>query len=163
VSPEIDEKAIRNDDPKRLTIKIAHAKTDALLSHISEPAILVTIDQVVVVHGAIREKPIDEDECRTFLRSYDDTPVEVVNGTVVTNTATGKRAEGNNVVTLRFRPIPEKVIDQLIAEGDVLHCAGGLKAEHSALKRYLVSMEGTEESLQGVPIDLVKRLMEEVK
>jgi len=163
LSPDIDEKTIRDEDPKTLTRMIAHAKADALLPKIHEPAVLVTADQIVVVNGHVREKPRDEEECRAFLHSYNDQPVEVVNGIVATHTQTGMRAEGNDVVRIQFKHIPEAVIEQLILEGDVMHCAGGLRAEHPALQNSIASMDGTVESLRGVPLELTKRLIKQVE
>ena len=71
MSPDIDEKAIRynwryyftvltlfrDPDPTKLTLMIANAKADALLSKVTEPSILITSDQVIVCNGVIREKP----------------------------------------------------------------------------------------------------------
>ena len=48
MSSNIDEKAIRFNDPQKLTIALAHAKADALLPRIQEPALLITSDQVVL-------------------------------------------------------------------------------------------------------------------
>jgi septum formation protein len=53
----IDERAIRSEDSGALTLALAHAKADALLPQIHEPALLITADQVVVWQGTIREKP----------------------------------------------------------------------------------------------------------
>ena len=57
MSTDIDEKAIRSDDPEQLTLLIANTKASALEKQIAEPAILVTADQVVVFDGQIREEP----------------------------------------------------------------------------------------------------------
>lgn len=162
MSPDVDEKAVRDSDPKILTVKIATAKGDALVKKIPEPAILVTADQVVVVGGEIREKPSSEEEARNFLRTYADRSVEVVNGIVVTNTKTGKRVEGNDVVSISFKSIPEEVIEELLRNGDIMFCGGALQAESPLLAPYILSRAGTDESLQGVPVDLIRRLMAEV-
>jgi predicted house-cleaning NTP pyrophosphatase (Maf/HAM1 superfamily) len=58
----IDERAIRADNPGMLTLVLAHAKADALLPQIHEPALLITSDQVVVWQGKIREKPQHAEE-----------------------------------------------------------------------------------------------------
>lgn len=163
LSPDIDEQAIRDDDPRKMTIKIAHAKADAIAKLITEPAIVITADQVTVVNGEVREKPRSEEEARYFMRSYDDQPVEIISGVVAMNTETGARAEGNDTVRIKFKVIPDKVIDQLIEEGDVMLSSGGLKAEHEVMQEYIETKEGTDESLQGVPVDLTRRLIEEVK
>jgi septum formation protein len=60
--PHIDERAIRSEPPGALTLALAHAKADALLPQIHEPALLITSDQVVVWQGKIREKPQHAEE-----------------------------------------------------------------------------------------------------
>ncbi len=162
MAPDIDEKAIRDSDPAVLTLKLAHAKAEALLPRITEPAILVTADQVVILKGEIREKPVSEEQARQFLRSYSDQPIEVVSGVLVTNTATGESAEGNDIVKIVFNAIPENTIEALIQAGDVMYCGGALKAEDPRLKPFVISQEGTDESLQGVPVELIKSLIAQV-
>src|SRR5690348_16127972 len=83
MSPDIDEKAIRHPDPKEMTLMIARAKGQALLSkvltsfrkkhnsiakfvedkQISEPTLLITSDQVVSWNGQVREKPESAQQC----------------------------------------------------------------------------------------------------
>ena len=74
LSPDIDEKAIRHEDPSILCQKIAIAKCDAIVEKygkiLPQNAIVLCFDQVVVCNNEIREKPIDTDELRRFLQSY---------------------------------------------------------------------------------------------
>lgn len=70
MSPNIDEKAIRFDDPQKLTLARANAKADALIPKITEPAILITSDQVVAWDGKILGKPENEIEAGKFSRGY---------------------------------------------------------------------------------------------
>lgn len=161
LSPSIDERAIRDENPYRLTLKLANAKADALLQRVQGPAVLVTGDQVVWFQGRILEKPESPDQAREFLRGYQNGYVEVINGTVVTNTQTGKRAEANDVIQVELGEIPEDVIEQLIREGDALLCAGALKVEHPALQPSVKKRTGTDDSLMGVPTELVKKLIAE--
>jgi septum formation protein len=161
MSPDIDEKAIRDPNPHVLTLKIARAKAEALLPKVTEPAILICSDQVIVYNGEIREKPKDEEECRKFLRSYKDHPAEAVDGLVIINTATGKRAEGVATAKQYFHEIPEHLIDELIKQGDVMWCAGGFTIEH--MTPYLKSLEGEEETIQGLPKTLTQQLIDQVR
>ena len=74
ISPDIDEKAIRDSDYEKLCQKIAIAKCDAILKDYQEKlpqdSIILTFDQVVVCKGQLREKPVDEAQARKFLKSY---------------------------------------------------------------------------------------------
>ena len=76
ISPDIDEKAIRDSDSEKLCQKIAVAKCDAILKEyegkLPKDSIILTFDQVVVCDGELREKPVDESEARKFLKSYSE-------------------------------------------------------------------------------------------
>lgn len=163
MTADIDEKATRSDDYEKLPLILAHAKADALLEKIKEPAILITSDQVVVCNGELREKPETEEEARRFLESYAMYPAQTNTAVVVTNTVTGKRAEGVDIAKAYFKPIPEAVIDKLIEEGKVMHAAGGYIIEDPLCKPYVERIEGERDSITGLPLKLTEKLMEEVK
>src|SRR5262245_384463 len=155
----IDERVIRADDPGALTLTLAHAKADALLPQIHEPALLITSDQVVVWQGKIREKPAHAAEARAFLRGYAEGPAETVTAVVVTNTATGVRRQGVERATVWFRRIPEEVIAQVIAQGDIFAHAGGFSITEPLLNAYIERVEGTADSVIGLPTVLTRRLL----
>jgi septum formation protein len=158
----IDERAIRSDDPGALTLALAHAKADALLPQIHEPVLLITADQVVVWQGTIREKPAHAAEARAFLRGYAEGPAETVTAVVVTHTATGVRRQGVDRATVWFRRIPEEVIEQVIARGDVFAQAGGFSITDPLLEAYIERVDGTVESVIGLPTALTRRLIRAV-
>ena len=60
--PDIDEKAIRCDNPFELPVLIAKAKAEALISRYdstSSPEVfLITMDQVTLYDNKVREKPV---------------------------------------------------------------------------------------------------------
>jgi septum formation protein len=155
----IDERAIRSEDPGALTLALAHAKADALLPHIHEPALLITSDQVVVWQGKIHEKPAHAEEARAFLRGYAEGPAETVTAVVVTNTATGVRQQGVDRAMVWFRRIPEEVIDQVIAREEVFAHAGGFSITDPLLEAYIERVDGTAESVIGLPAALTRQLL----
>jgi septum formation protein len=155
----IDERAIRSEDPGALTLALAHAKADALLPHIHEPALLITSDQVVVWQGKIHEKPAHAEEARAFLRGYAEGPAETVTAVVVTNTATGVRQQGVDRAMVWFRRIPEEVIDQVIAREEVFAHAGGFSITDPLLEAYIERVDGTVESVIGLPAALTRQLL----
>lgn len=157
----IDEKAIRDEDPERLTLLLARAKADALLPLIANQAILITSDQVVLCKGRMLEKPEGPDEARRFLIDYGSSPARTVTAVVVTDTAARKRVEGVDVAEVVFRPIPPDVIERIIASGEVLHRAGGFSIEDPLFKDYIVRIEGEAESVMGLPMEMTRRLIGE--
>ena len=63
---DIDEKAIRDPDPTKLTLALANAKADALIPKLGEDTLLITSDLVVWFQNKIIEKPESKEEAYTF-------------------------------------------------------------------------------------------------
>jgi septum formation protein len=162
MTANIDEQKIYYENPEKLALALAHAKADVILSKINEPAFLITADQVVVCDGIIRGKPKDENEAREFIRCYAMHPMETISSVVVTNTETKKRAEGVDIARVYFKPIPENVIEQAIAIGRILHCAGAMRCEDKPFSNYIERFEGTKDSTSGLPLKILQRCMEEI-
>lgn len=163
VKPGIDEQTIRREDPKELTLALAQAKAEAIMNQLTEPAVVVTADTVVVWNGRVHEKPRDEQEARDMLHGYHQHPVEAITAVVATDSASGRRAEGVESTRFVYRQIPEETIETLIREGEVMFCSGALMAEHPLLMLSLENMEGTLDNAAGMPKELARRLIDEVK
>ncbi|MEK7539806.1 MAG: Maf family nucleotide pyrophosphatase [Patescibacteria group bacterium] len=162
MSAGIDEKAIRHQDPQQLTMALANAKADVLLKKIHEPCLLITSDQVVAWNGQILEKPETPEEAREFLRGYAIHPAQTVTAVVVVNTQTQQRAQAVDLATVWLKPIPDALIQQFIAEGNVFSWAGGFGIQ-DALKYNLVEkLEGTVDSIMGLPKELTTQLLKQV-
>ena len=159
MSSAIDEKAIRCSDPEELAITLAKEKAKALLQHITEPAILITADQVVEWNGAIREKPVDEQEARHFLETLHLHPSRIISAVAVTNTVTKKQVAGTDIAELSTRKLPDSITEELIKEGSLFHCAGGLQTEHPLVAKHIIQITGSLDSHQGMPLELTKRLL----
>ncbi|OHA68472.1 MAG: hypothetical protein A3J68_01590 [Candidatus Wildermuthbacteria bacterium RIFCSPHIGHO2_02_FULL_48_16] len=159
----IDEKAIREVDPKKLTMALAKAKAEALRSRIKEPALLITADQVVVCNGQILEKPENLEQARSFLRGYADYPAKPTNSILVTNTETGVQVGGSDENTIYLRPLPEDVIEQLIKEGNIFSWAGAYALIDPLIVPYIDRVEGSIDSAEGLPRELTERLLREAQ
>jgi|JI6StandDraft_1071083.scaffolds.fasta_scaffold01262_15 septum formation protein len=159
MSADIDEKAIRHEDLYQLPLILAHAKADALLLSISEPACLITADSVVVCNGQLFEKPTSIEELKEWTKLYEHNPSHVATGIVVVNTKTGKRLGAVDVSNVVWGMFDEAKLEDIIATTNVLECAGfnqemvnAFAVEHDPFDR-----------LRGMPIDLVKKLLDEVQ
>lgn len=163
MAADIDEKAIRCDDPFLLPQKIAEAKADVLMKKIEEPAILITADKVVLCNGELREKPADPEEAKRFLHSYNKYPAECINGIVVTNTGNGKRAVGVERGKIFFKPMPDDLIEKMSRHPDFLNAAGGFISEYEIMAPYVNKREGESGSEWGLPAELTKKLLRQVE
>ncbi|KAL8459010.1 hypothetical protein ACS0TY_036475 [Phlomoides rotata] len=168
---DIDEKAIREENPEDLVMVLAEAKADAIIGKIKneasrendvKPTVVIAADTVVVYEGMIREKPSSEEEARLFIKGYSGGHAATVSSVLVTNLSTGLRKGGWDKVEIYFHDIPEEIIDKLIEEGMVLNVAGGLIIEHPLVLPYVKEVVGGTDSVMGLPMGLTRRLMEEV-
>lgn len=160
LSPNIDEKAIRDTDPIKLTHALAHAKADALLMRVEEASLIITSDQVVACNGSILEKPTNAIEARAFLEGYALHPAEVVTTVVVTNTTTKQRQAGTDIARAWFFPIEPAVIEALLLDPKTYAYAGGFSIEDPRLAPFIQKVEGTTDSIMGLPLALTKELLE---
>lgn len=157
---DIDEKAIRFNDPAELTLAITKAKAAALLPKIHEPALLITSDQVVVCNSKIREKPVDAGEAQMFLKSYRQYPAETVTSVAITDTSDGKQECGTDIGKIWFNPLPDEVVKAYIASGDPFTHAGGFDQDHPLIAPYVMRIEGEAESITGLPMKLTFELLQ---
>ena len=63
---DIDEKAIRDDDPSKRAEKIARAKAEKIASN--NDGVIVAADTFTVLDGKVLEKPKDKEEAKVFLK-----------------------------------------------------------------------------------------------
>ena len=183
VKADIDERALGDrstaDNARELVLLLANKKADAIInklenensnnSNTNSPwysnlpsKILLTADQVVTHEGKILEKPINEIEAREFISGYGRSPCSTIGSCVLTNLETGVRVEGIHEATIHFNPIPESTINDLIAEGEIYYCAGGLMVEHALVQPHITKMDGSEASVMGLCKELVQSLWTEI-
>lgn len=106
---------------------------------------MVCGDQVIGFQGAIREKPETEEQAKEHLLSYTKSTdpiyahscIEVTQLTSGSSTADGepqaRRVIQVDEARLFFKqePIPDPIIEQVIAKEDILHCAGSIVVQSS--------------------------------
>eukprot|EP01040_Poterioochromonas_malhamensis_P009750 gene9750-10592_t len=148
IKADIDEKKLGNREigssPQELVTLLANAKADAILAMIERDIrlrencrVLLTADQVVTYQGTILEKPVDNEEARKFIRRYSRSSCSTVGSIALTDLNTNKRVTGVDSSTIHFKQIPDDIIEAIIAEGNCIHCAGGLMVEHELLAPYI--------------------------
>jgi septum formation protein len=162
MAADLDERAIRDPNPEKLTMLLANAKADALLPKLKKDAILITSDLVVVFRNKILEKPESKKEAYSVLNAYNREPIKTVCSVVVTNIKTGKRVSGTDIATVNFNPIPKENIEQFIESGEVFDHAGSFAAENPLFAPFVKKIDGSLDSIMGFPKALVEKLIKEV-
>ncbi len=158
----VDETAIRDDDPVQLVQKLAQAKAEAVAKLVSEPALVIGADTVVMFQGKLREKPVNDDEAREFLESYRHQMVSAVHGVAVMNTANGKIETGTEQTDTYFNDISDEVITELIESKIVFEWAGGYYPADPLMVPCIEKIVGSVSSQSGLPLVVLERLMKAV-
>jgi len=170
MNPDIDEKAIRDTNPEKLVLAISNAKADALMAEkitdkTNPEMYLICTDQVALCDGVIREKPESISEARTFINSYSSErkPVVTCSGVVVVHVASGLRTEGVYYNSIKFKVIPDTVIDEIV-NGDVVYtCCGGFSVDDPTMGAWVESIEGGVDGVMGMPLELLEELLKKHK
>lgn len=172
ISPDIDEKGIRDTDATLLTRRIALAKMKAVQLHIEKDSalsarlqslpgsVVVTFDQVVVWNDAIREKPADSEECKRFIRSYSNSSVATVQTTVLYRVDTMKQDSFTNNTMTYYGELPDDLTDRVIGRDHCLNSAGALVVEDSDMLSRMIRIDpGTMHEVQGMCARAVEQLL----
>ena len=157
---DIDEKGIRHPKAEIMTQMIARAKAEEIVRKektkgLLEDNLLVCCDQVIRFQGEIREKPETRDECRQFLRSYQQHPnefIECINGICVY--FNGRFLSHYGISKLTFQNLTDTKIEELIKLDDLMTCAGGFTVCHMDIK----DQRGNINGIEGFPIKMVREL-----
>lgn len=122
----IDEKAIRDIDPARLTRKLAEAKAHKIAEECPD-ALIVSGDAVATKDGRIYEKPQDKREAAQFLKEFSGSKFSFVTAIAVLNAKTRRMLSTVETSDIFFRPLLEREIQQYIDKYDVLNYAGAFE------------------------------------
>jgi septum formation protein len=165
--PGIDEKAIRSEDYLELPNMIAKAKADAILKQLEDQnylhdCIVLTSDQIVLYRGSVREKPADEAEAISFLSSYSDSSATTVSAVVATHYPSRRQESEVDIATVHWHTIPMDVICAVVDRGQIFTAAGGFIIEDPDLYPLVKSVEGTIDSVLGMPVDATVRVISAV-
>jgi septum formation protein len=155
----MDKKIMAIKDPKDLALAIAKAKADALKSRIADPAILITSGQVVACNGKIMEVPKDKNQARNFLQRYSIYPVEIITAVITTNFAADRTAKKVDIAKICFSPFSEKEINDIVNEREVFQRAGGFSIWDEKWAQHINCIEGTIDSIIGLPKGITQMLI----
>jgi septum formation protein len=128
------------------------------------PSLIICSDQVAVFNEQIREKPQNKDEAEIYIRSYSNSkfPVKTVTSIVLVNSHTGRRIEAVDTAKVWYSEIPEEIIKKALDKGQVLSSAGGFLIDDGLLENYVKKIEGTRDSVMGLPVGVLSAMLEEM-
>lgn len=164
LDPDIDEKSIRCENIYELPSVLADAKLEAILEKYTPDGYVVTADQVTVCDGLLYEKPENLDEVRRRFEKYGNGyPAEIVSSITVFNTKNDKKLVGTDIVKIYFKKVPSGILEEYIKQGNPLVTSGGFETESPIINPFIERREGTKDSAIGMPLSLLKELLDKVK
>jgi septum formation protein len=125
---------------------------------IPEGTCVISADTVVIADGQILNKPATETEARYMLNLLSDAEHQVVTG-IALRTKTIQRIFSESS-TVRFYPIPERVIERYIASGACFDKAGAYGIQDYLGIIACKSITGSYDNIVGLP---VARLLQELE
>ncbi len=147
--------------PAEVALNNALAKRDDIARKLSEPAIVIAADTIVVLEEEIMGKPHDLDEARAMLARLSGNTHEVLTGLAVANTHSGQEASGLERTAVTFRDLSPRDIDGFVETVRPLDRAGAYTVDGPGtllVTRY----EGCYQNVLGLPIVRLDALLREV-
>ena len=152
-------------------MKIAHEKTKSIVSLMEEDVkdrkgvpstVVLCFAQQYYHNGKIIRKPINSEEARILLESYSGKCVHIVIAILVTHIPSGRQCGEVVSSTIHWKHIPSDVIDKVCVRGSVYTSPGGIVIEDPDLMECIESIDGTEDSVKGMPLEVTRGLIEKV-
>lgn len=154
-------------DPMELPVLIAKAKAEALFNRLKEENsfesfIILTSDQIVLYKSDVREKPSTREEAKQFLSSYSNDNVSTISAIVITEYPSKKQKSAIDIATVYWDEITDLIVEKVIDKGEIYSSAGGFRIEDSDLNPLIRYLEGSFDSIMGLPVSLTVELIEDV-
>ena len=151
-SPSVQELRLPREEPVAYARRLARDKARAVPG-----AYVLGADTIVVLDGAVLEKPVDEADALRMLRGLQGRRHDVV--TAVALQADGQVFDAVDVTGVWFRPAGDDLLRDYVATGEPMDKAGGygIQGYGAAL---IERIEGDFFGVMGLPLRLVLQLLE---
>ena len=151
--PGIEEVRLSTESPEHYVRRLALEKARAAAS--SPEEFVLAADTVVVVDGAVLEKPVSTLEAGAMLRRLSGRPHEVLTGVCLLHG--GREWPGVESTRVVFSTLTEDEVVDYCASGEPMDKAGAYAIQGLASK-FIERVEGCYFNVVGLPISLVYRL-----
>lgn len=160
-SPDIDERALANETPEDLVLRLAEEKARAAGQNHPD-ALVIGSDQVACIDGEILGKPGTRENAIAQLERTAGRRVTFYTGLCLLNTESNQEQIACESFHVHFRHLSREQIERYIDREQPYNCAGSFKSEGLGITLF-DRLEGDDpNALVGLPlIRLVNMLAEE--
>ena len=155
-APEVDETC---DLPAAEAVAELSRRKAAAALVLHPGRFILAADTLVSVKGLKLGKPVSPEDAKKMLRSLSGTTHTVCTG-VTAVSPDGRFFTGTDISAVTFSPMREDEIDAYVATGEPLDKAGAYAIQGQAAL-WICHMEGSPSGVIGLPLDLVRRLLEQ--
>jgi len=154
VPADVDETPLPGEEPLAYVTRLARAKADAVAG-----GLVLAADTTVVLDGALLGKPADAAEATRMLRALGGRTHLVCTGVCVRHG--GAHAAGSATTAVTFEPLTEADVGWYVGTGEPFDKAGAYAIQGGG-GLFVAAVEGSFSNVVGLPLHLVRRLLEEV-
>lgn len=150
-APDVDETPLPGESARRLVLRLASAKAQALQQQY--PAhLIIGCDQVCVLNGQITGKPHNEENAVAQLLQARGKMVSFYTGLALYNTHSGELQTQCEPYDVHFRHLTEQEIRFYVQAEKPLQCAGSFKSEGLGIALF-ERLDGRDpNTLVGLPL-----------
>ena len=150
-APDLDERALPDEDPTSLVQRLAEAKARAVAAR-HPSALVIGADQVACLRGQILGKPGTRENAFRQLREAAGRLVTFYTGLCLLNTSTGRAQLACEPFSVHFRSLDDAQIARYLEMEQAYDCAGSFKSEGLGIS-LVERMEGDDpNALIGLPL-----------
>lgn len=155
--PNIDETPKPRERPESLVRRLAVSKAIAVGRRHPE-AVTLAADTTVSLYGEILGKPRDPEEAVAMLSRLNGQKHQVYTGVAVWRDGEGRGYARTELAQVTFGRISAEEIEAYVTTGDPLDKAGGYGIQGRP-GNWVQAFEGNLETVIGLPMDVVERLL----
>jgi len=145
--------------PRQQAEALAYFKAKALRD-VGPDAIVLGADTIVAEGGRVLGKPADATEARRMLQTLSGTRHEVITGVTLLGPP-DKRLIASAVTHVTMRRMTPREIQSYVDSREWVGKAGAYAIQETA-DRYVEKVEGSFTNVVGLPIELVRRMLEQM-
>src|SRR3989344_2643827 len=156
-----DESKVTTRDPHEMVKQLSLEKAREVAKR-HPNSIIIGADTTVFCEGQILEKPRDMEDAKRMLRFLSGKVHSVITGITIINTETNQEVTEVEESKVFFKNITEQQIDEYIETGEAMDKAGAYAIQEGLSQHFVEKTEGDYTNIVGLPIELVKRILEEL-
>lgn len=165
VAPEFDEAPLLaagyppDETAKRIALEKARDVADRIAAE--SETLVIASDTIIDLGGKILGKPADGEDAKRILRLISSNEHYVVSSIALIELPSGTETVAADRTKIVMRPMTAGEIDDYVSSGEAMGKAGAYAIQETG-DRFVTRMEGNLSTVVGLPVELLKNMLEEI-